>query len=118
MVTVIGSGAFDECAVLNSVSLPLLETIEPLTFRKCESLTTVDLPVATTIRTQAFYSSGIASLTLRSNTVCTLENSDAFYFTPIEDGAGYIYVPSNLVDGYKTADSWSTYANQIMAIEE
>lgn len=116
-VTIIGQGAFDECTVLTSVNLPLLETIEPLTFRKCESLTTADLPVATSIRTQAFYSSGITSLTLRSDAICTLENADAFYFTPIEDGAGYIYVPPELVDSYKTADGWSIYANQIMAIE-
>lgn len=116
LATTIGQGAFDECTALSSVNLPLLETVEPLTFRKCEALTTVDLPVATSIGTQAFYSSGITSLTLRSSTVCTLENADAFYFTPIEYGTGYIYVPSNLVNSYKAADGWSTYANQILAI--
>ena len=55
-------------------------------------------------------------MTLRSNTVVTLGSEDAFYFTPIEDGTGYIYVPSNLVDSYKSANGWSTYANQIRAI--
>lgn len=114
--TSIGQGAFDECTNLSSVNLPLLENVSPLMFRNCESLTTVDLPVATTIETQAFWSSGLTSLTLRSNTICTLENADAFYFTPIEEGSGYIYVPSNLVDSYKTANGWSTYANQIRAI--
>lgn len=116
MATAIGQGSFDECSSLTSVNLPLLETIAPLSFRKCESLTTVDLPAVTSIGTQAFYSSGITSLTLRSNTVVTLESADAFYFTPIEEGTGYIYVPSNLVDSYKAADGWSTYANQIRAI--
>lgn len=114
--TVIGQGCFDECIALSSVNLPLVTTIEPLTFRKCESLITVDLPAATSIGSQAFYSSGITSLTLRSNTVCILESADAFYFTPIEQGTGYIYVPSDLVDSYKTANGWSTYANQIQAI--
>lgn len=115
-VTITGNGAFDECTNLSSVTLANLQEVKPLTFRKCESLTTVDLPVATNIGTQAFYSSGVTSLTLRSNTVVTLESADAFYFTPIEEGTGYIYVPSNLVDSYKTADGWSTYANQIRAI--
>lgn len=116
LATTVGLGAFDECASLSSVNLTAVTSVEPLTFRKCEALTTVDLPVATSIGTQAFYNSGIASLTLRSNAVCILENEDAFYFTPIEDGTGYIYVPSNLVDSYKNSDGWSTYANQIRAI--
>ena len=116
MATTIEQGAFDECVALSSVSLPLVTAIKPLTFRKCEALTMVDLPAATSIGTQAFYSSGITSLTLRSNTVVALENEDAFYFTPIEEGIGYIYVPSALVDSYKVAEGWSTYANQIMAI--
>lgn len=116
LATTVGQGAFDECSILTSVNLPLVTAIEPLTFRKCDSLATVNLPVVTSIGTQAFYSSGVTSLTLRSDTICTLENADAFYFTPIEEGTGYIYVPSNLVDSYKAADGWSTYANQIMAI--
>lgn len=116
LVETIGQGAFDECTVLSSVNFPLVTTIEPLTFRKCAALTTVNLPVVVSIGTQAFYDSGITSLTLCSNTVVNLENEDAFYFTPIENGTGYIYVPANLVDSYKAADGWSVYANQIVAI--
>lgn len=116
LATAIGQGAFDECKSLTSANLPLLGVVEPLTFRKCKALTTLDLPAVTSIGTQAFYDSGLTSLTLRSNTVVTLGSEDAFYFTPIEDGTGYIYVPSNLVDSYKSADGWSTYSNQIRAI--
>lgn len=116
MATMVGQGAFDECSTLSSVNLPLITTIGALTFRKCKSLTAVDFPAVTSIGTQAFYDSGLTSLTLQSNTVVTLENENAFYFTPIEDGTGYIYVPSNLVDAYKTAGGWSVYANQIRAI--
>lgn len=116
LVTTVGQGCFDECTTLVSVNLPLVTNIEPLTFRKCDSLSIVELPAVTSIGTQAFYDSGITSLTLSSNTVVALENADAFYFTPIENGTGYIYVPSNLVDSYKAANGWSTYANQIRAI--
>lgn len=112
----IGQGTFDECTTLSSVNLPLLTTVEPLTFRKCEALTAVDLPITTTIKSQAFWSSGLTSLTLRSSTVCTLEDVNALAFTPIEEGIGYIYVPENLVNSYKSADGWSVYANQIRAI--
>ena len=111
MVATIGQGSFDECTALTSVNLPIITAIESLTFRKCENLAIVDLPNVTSIGAQAFYSSGINSLILRSDTVCTLENADAFYFTPIENGTGYIYVPSSLVDSYKNFDGWSVYAN-------
>lgn len=116
LVTTLENGAFDECVNLSMVNLPLLQVIKPLTFRKCKVLATADFNNVTSIGTQAFYDSGITSLTLRSNTVVTLENEDAFYFTPIESGTGYIYVPSDLVDNYKSANGWSTYANQIQAI--
>lgn len=116
-VIAVGDGVFDECVNLSSVSFENLQEITSLMFRKCEALTTVNFPAVANINTQAFYSSGITSLTLSSNTVCTLESPDAFYFTPIEEGVGYIYVPSDLVDSYKAADGWSVYANQIRAIE-
>lgn len=115
-VVSVEQGAFDECVSMNYVNLQSLTAVNPLTFRKCQSITTIDLPVVTSIGTQAFYDSGLTSLTLHSNTVVILKHKDAFYFTPIEEGTGYIYVPSNLVNSYKAADEWSTYANQIMAI--
>ena len=38
--------------------------------------------------------------------------------TPIASGTGYIYVPRDMVDTYKAATNWSTYANQIRAVED
>ena len=49
---------------------------------------------------------------IRSDTVCTLNSTNAFTGTP------YIYVPSALVNSYKTATNWSSYAAQIRAIED
>ena len=37
---------------------------------------------------------------------------------PIASGAGYIYVPAALVDSYKVATNWSTYAAQFRALED
>lgn len=39
-------------------------------------------------------------------------------YTPMKSGTGYIYVPAALVDSYKAATNWSTYADQIRAIED
>ena len=50
--------------------------------------------------------------------MATLGNTNAFSNTPIKSGNGYIYVPAALVDSYKADSKWSTYANQIRAIEE
>ena len=57
-------------------------------------------------------------LTLRGTSLASLANVSAFNTTPIKNGTGYIYVPSALVETYKTATNWSTYANQFRALEE
>lgn len=41
-----------------------------------------------------------------------------FAKTPIGSGTGYIYVPRTLVDSYKAATNWSTYADQFRALED
>lgn len=45
-------------------------------------------------------------------------SSNLFNNTPIKQGLGWIYVPSNLVDSYKSATNWSAYADQIVSIDE
>ena len=52
------------------------------------------------------------------STMAKLDNTNTFNSTPIASGTGYIYVPAALVDNYKAATNWSTYANQIRAIED
>ena len=47
-----------------------------------------------------------------------LSNTSAFNSTPITFGTGYIYAPRALVDSYKAATNWSTYADQICALED
>ena len=60
----------------------------------------------------------LCHLILRSESMCTLSGSSVFNNTPIANGIGWIYVPSDLVESYKTASNWSTYANQIVSIDE
>ena len=59
----------------------------------------------------------LSSVILRGDT-CGNCSTGSFNSTPIANGLGYIYVPSNLVDTYKSATNWSNYASQIVAIGE
>lgn len=63
--------------------------------------------------------SALAAFIIRNtDTVPTLASTNAFASTPIASGTGYIYVPSVMVESYKAATNWSTYADQIRAIED
>ena len=88
-------------------------------FEYCSNLTAADFPAATSIGKFAFGScSALTTLILRSGTMATLGDTSAFSSTPISSGTGYIYVPAALVDSYKADSKWSTYSNQIRAIED
>ena len=88
-------------------------------FYNCTALTVVDVPNVTTIGISALGEcTALEALILRSDTIVTMENTNALEKTGIATGTGFVYVPSALVDGYKAATNWSTYANQIRAIED
>lgn len=53
-----------------------------------------------------------------TDNMCSLYNSNALNSTLIANKKGYIYVPDNLVDSYKTATNWSVYASQIKPLSE
>lgn len=87
----------------------------------CEKLTTVDLLSTTSIGGRAFYEClKLTALILRSGTICTATGANPLGRTPIAGygGQGYIYVPRALVDTYKAATNWSTYAAQFRALED
>lgn len=138
----VGTSAFNGCTALTSVSLPKAETINMYAFQKCSALASISLPSATSILNSAFQECGkleyadcgdiktlppaafyscssLSALCLRNTkAVCTLSNVNAISGTPIADGAGYIYVPDELVDSYKVATNWSTFAAQIKPLSE
>ena len=119
LLTSVGTKAFRYCSKLTAVNFPLLTSVGTTVFEYCGKLTTVDFPLLTSIGSGAFKScSVLTTLILRSSTLCTLSNTNAFTSTPIASGTGYIYVPRALVDSYKSATNWSTYASQFRALED
>ncbi len=118
-VTTVADFAFTGCGV-TAINLPNCTSLEgEMCFAYCTSLERIDLPKVETIGFAAFEGCEmLTSVTLRTGKVCIAVDSDAFTDTPISSGEGYIYVPADLVDSYKTATNWSKYAAQIKAIEE
>ena len=113
VATSIGSYAFSSCSALTSVSLPVATSIGSYAFSSCSKLTSVSLPMATSIESYAFYScSKLTTMYIgtESDTVCTLSNTSA-----IPSSVTDIYVPEALVDSYKTATNWSSFASKIKA---
>ena len=119
-VTSTGANIFYACYALHTVNLPSLISISTNMFGYSSLLKRLDFPSVESIDTGAFSGcSRLVTLILRkADTVCTLKNVNAFNNTPIAKGTGLIYVPDNLVEQYKAATNWSTYANQIKPISE
>ena len=117
--TKLAGSSFAECKSLASVSLPKVQTMSGYNFRNCTSLMFLDFPVLSSLGYNEFYScTALETLILRNTEQVCKHSSDAFAFSKIAKGGGYIYVPSALVDAYKAATNWSTYADQIRASED
>lgn len=121
-LTVLPDSALTKCESLKSVTLPSVTAFDGYScFAECKTLEQVDLPLCASIPEGKHfrYCYALTALILRNTgTVCTLNNVDSFTQTPIEEGTGYIYVPSALIESYKTAANWSTFANQFRKLEE
>lgn len=128
---------------LTAVNLPLLQKIDSYVFRYNNQITSITLPslkeTASTFRVfegcsnlarldlgpiEQIYTNwftddtNLTVLILRGSTMASLSKVNAFTNTPIQAGTGYIYVPKDLIDSYKTATNWTTFASQFRAIED
>lgn len=114
----IGNYAFQSSTRLHTVKLPKVKTIGTRAFVNTNAVQKLDLPVCESIGAYCFHGSAkINTLILRSDKVCAL-GTDAFGTGPIASGTGFVYVPDNLVEQYKVATNWSTYAAQIKPLSE
>lgn len=102
---------FGNCTSLKYVKLPLLTSWGQNMFYDCTALETGDFPKVTVSGINAF--SGCKALKiviLRSETMCSLQNTGVFRMTPFAEGGtgGRAIVPRSLIESYQTATNWST----------
>ena len=141
-VKTLDTSAFNGCSALVDFNAPLLTAIHSralagtaikelcledlhyigmYAFQGCTALKKVDISSSVDhINIGAFYDcTSLDTLILRN---CLnrsqASTSNLLTGTPIALGKGYIYVPSSLLSGYKTATGWSTYSAQFRAIED
>lgn len=126
----LGDSSFSGCTSLQAIRLPSYITPFPsvqYVFYNCSALSKADFgdnsAVITdnqTIFNQRWFQNctSLTTLILRFPKKVKYSWSNNFLNTPIASGTGYIYVPRALVDTYKADSGWSSYANQIRAIED
>ena len=111
-VTEIGSAAFLGCVTLTSVTIPEgITEIGSQAFSVCTSLTSVTIPASvTSVSYLAFaYCSSLKEVYCKPTTPPT--GGDLMFY---DNASGRkIYVPTKSVDAYKSAESWSYYADYI-----
>lgn len=118
-VRTIGTLTFAHCTAITEFVAPSLEDAGEQSLRNLSNMEQIDLPSLKNIKSYVFHTNNkMHTLILRGNHICSLVNVNAFGGTPIANGTGYIYVPDDLVDAYKGATNWSTYASQIKGLSE
>lgn len=121
-VTSAYSYAFYYCTSLREVIMPHSSDISQYVCGFCSSLVKADFGSenSSTIGNGAFSGcNSIKTLVIRKTNAVLNGRSTMFASSsPIARGTGYIYVPSALVNSYKVANYWSSYASQIRAIED
>ena len=114
----IGRGVFYGCISFTQIDLPMCRYIESAAFQSCSSLTQVNLPMCSYIGRGAFgYCSSLSIITIGYSSKCILTTSNALSNTQITSSTGSIYVPTSLVDVYKSTREWSYFSTQIFPIE-
>lgn len=118
-VTSVGGEAIRDCSNLTYVYLPKCTTITAYGLGLCPKLERAEFNNLKTINALSFYNdTALTKLIIRTTSVCSLANVSGLQGSGIANGTGYIYVPDDLVDSYKSATNWSTYASQIKGLSE
>lgn len=118
---------FHSCYELRTLDLSSFNT-EKVTnmtvmFFNCRAIEKIDISSfttnETTNNTNMFTScNALKTLIINNPKLFRLTNSGGIEGTPIGKGKGFIYVPDDMVETYKAATNWSSYADQIKGISE
>lgn len=120
----IDAGAFMSCSSLAAVNLTACESIASSAFYECRALSEIFLPKCSFIGFNAFnWCASLARVVLLSASVVSLVSTATFNNTPMQKSSfigdfGSIYVPTSLVDAYKSAANWSAFSDRITAYTE
>ena len=118
---------FNNCTNLTSLDLSNFDTSGVTNMARmfyfCRNLTSLDLSSFDTSNvtntSYVLYACNLLEkLIINRQDVFKMTNANMLQSTPIEDGTGYVYVPDNMVETYKSATNWSVYADQIKPISE
>lgn len=112
--------AFEWCSSLAEVEFPSVTAVQTAVFQDCEGLVKADFGSVTSFSSAVFRrADNLETLIIRTpSQIATAASTTILANTKIASGTGYIYVPSALLEQYKVATNWATYANQFRAIED
>lgn len=115
---------------LVNIYVPLVKSMNSYSFTSCYSLEKIDMPSLESCSNAFEKCYSLKAIILRKNKVCKQAWSTPFRgcyhilgevnatYNPEGLKDGYIYVPKNLIEQYKVATNWATYADQFRAIED
>lgn len=118
---------FYNCSSLTNIDLSNFDTSKVTTmyymFRSCSRLERIDISnfvSKSNLNSQSMFNNctNLKTLIINNENIFRMSNVNMLSGTAIANGTGYIYVPDNMVDAYKSATNWSTYASQIKGISE
>lgn len=116
--TTIGQYAFRTCTKLTNVNFPSVTSTGVGAFYGCTTLAKAEFASSVAFGNNTFYNCSALTVLILRNTEAISNLTGGLSGTPIASSTGYIYVPSALVDTYKATSGWSSYADQIRAIED
>lgn len=116
-------GMFSGCGRLNNLELGEFNTSKVTTmnnmFYNCYSIPSFDLSnfdtTSLTNTAYMFRNTTMTKLIINNSKVFPMTNTSMLQDTP---ASLKIYVPDNMVETYKSATNWSTYADQIKGMSE
>lgn len=118
-ITVVGVYAFFRCLNLTGVVFQNATDIQQYAFQDCKSLERIDFSQLQKSYASSFRGdTGLRTIILRNSEVAPTTAGSGFSGLLSAIDSMYLYVPSALVDSYKTSSYWGDYKNKIRAIED
>ena len=109
-VVEIGSTAFSNCRLLTNVIIPnSVEKIGSHAFWYCTSLQSITIPESVKVMSSYIFEdcSSLKDVYCKALTPPAIERSNTYWRAFFDTSLGKIYVPTESVDAYKSANGWS-----------